>query len=143
MSKKPTRFGPYIIGVLFGIVTGSLFLMTGRILAGLSMWSLVALFLAYALPRRLSTRLLGVTIAAIIYSGAFAYFAASSEISGKAVYYHQLFSRGPRGEPVTRESSPVKFREATDYKWAASVVCLGIGAVAFLSRRKSDNTAPA
>jgi hypothetical protein len=143
MSNKSTRFGPYIVGALFGIVSGALFLMMGRILAGLSLWSLVALFLAYALPRRLSTRLLGVTIAAVIYSCAFAYFAASSEITGKAVYYHQLFSRGPRGEPVTRESSPVKFREATDYKWAASVACLGIGTAAFLSRRKSDNSRPA
>jgi hypothetical protein len=80
-----------------------------------------------------------VTIAAVIYGGAFAYFAASSEITGKTVFYHHLFSRGPQGEPVTRESSPMKFREATDYKWAASAACLGIGTVAFLSRRKSNN----
>jgi hypothetical protein len=137
MNKRPASFGPYIVGVLFGIVSGALFLMNGRILAGLSLWSLVALFLAYALPRRLSTRLLGVTIAAVIYSGAFAYFAASSEITGKAVYYHHLFSRGPQGEPVTRESAPVKFREATDYKWVASVACLAVGTAAFFSRRKS------
>jgi len=139
MSKKPTSFGPYIVGVLFGIVSGALFLKNGKIFSALVIWSLVALFVAYALPRRPSTRLLVVTIAAVIYSGTFAYFAASSETSGKTVYYHNL--RG-RGEPVTRESSPVKFRESVDYKWVASAACLGIGTVAFFSRRKSGNAGP-
>jgi hypothetical protein len=137
MSKKLTSYGPFIVGVLFGIVSGALFLKNGRVLAGLSIWSLVVLFIGYALPRRLSARLVVVTIAAVIYGGVFAYFAAASEISGKAVYYHDVLSRELEAEPVTRESSPVKFREATNSKWVASVVCLGIGTVTFLRRRTS------
>jgi hypothetical protein len=138
MSETPSRYGPIIVAVLFGIVMGALFLMTGKILSGLFIWSLVALVIAHALSPDVSMSLLIATIAAVVYSGAFVYFAASSEITGKAIYYHS-YGRVIVGEPVTRESSPVKFREATNYKWAASVVCLGIGTVTFLSHRKSDS----
>ena len=82
-------------------------------------------------------RLLVVTIAAVIYGGALAYFAVASEISGKSVYYPHMFSRELLEEPVTRESSPSKFRVSTNYKWAGSAVCLGSDAVTFFGRRKS------
>ena len=137
MNRKSTSYGQLVVGVLFGVVCGGVWLIKGRILGGLWIWSLVALFLGYALARSFSARLLVVTIVAVIYGGALAYFAAASEISGKGIYYHDMFSRLPRAEPVTRESSPVKFRTATNYKWAGSAVCFGIAAVTFWGRRRA------
>jgi hypothetical protein len=137
MSETPSRYGPIVVAVVFGIAIGALFLMTGKMLSGLFIWSLVAIVVALTLSPDTSTRFLIATITAVIYGGTFAYFAESSEISGKAVYYHS-YGRVVVGQPVTREESPAKFREATNYKWASSIVCLGIGTVTFMFRRKSD-----
>lgn len=130
-----SKYGPIIVAVIFGTVLGAVFLMTDKILSGLFIWSLVVLVVAHALSPNVSTSLLIVTIAAVIYSGAFAYFAASSEMTGKAVHYH-AHGRVVVGVPVSREDSPAKFREATNYKWASSIVCASIGIVTFIFHRK-------
>ncbi|MDB6111421.1 MAG: hypothetical protein JWR69_3171, partial [Pedosphaera sp.] len=74
---------------------------------------------------------------ALICSGVVAYHATSNEFTGKAVY-HEWVGLGSTSEPVTRESSPVKFRQATNLLWGVSGLCLMIAAAGFLFYRAFD-----
>ena|ERR1700761_1703634 len=73
-----------------------------------------------------------ITLAAIVYGGIIGYNAASNERTGTARYHHNYFSKSDRGEPVTREASPVKFRTATNALWVTSSVCLCVAVVSFV-----------
>jgi hypothetical protein len=94
--------------------TGALVSVLGFLVMGLA--------LSQSPPRKA----LFVAVAAIIYSGALAYHAAIHEITGTATYYHNILSKGDRGEPVSRETSPAKFRKATNLLWGGSGLFLGI-----------------
>jgi hypothetical protein len=79
-----------------------------------------------------------IAIGAIICSGILAYYAASNEWTGRAVY-HEGWGRGARSEPVTRDASPVKFRQATNFLWGVGGLCLGVSIIVFTLYRKVDD----
>jgi ABC-type Fe3+-siderophore transport system permease subunit len=130
--------GTFIIAMVFGISMGVLYLIAGSFLPAFFMFGLVAFLMALRHASDPSARLLLGSIAAAICSGGFIFYAARSEITGKAVDYH-TYGRVIVGSPVTREESPQKFREATNYKWGLGIVCVSIGAGCFMFRRKLDS----
>ena len=74
-------------------------------------------------------------LVALLCCGLLGYQGATSELTGKAVY-HPGFGRGQGAEPVLRQDSPAKFREATNFKWAFSAV-FGLASLgAFVCYRK-------
>jgi hypothetical protein len=77
-------------------------------------------------------------IGTVICSGILAWHAASNEWTGQAIYQDGLGRRGARSEPVTRDASPVKFRQATNLLWGASGFCLGVSIIGFTFYRKVD-----
>jgi len=78
-----------------------------------------------------------INLGAIICAGLFAYNASTDEFTGKAVYITWL-GRHPTSEAVTRESSPVKFRQATNLLWAGGICAFGVAAISFIYYRRSD-----
>lgn len=93
------------------------------------------LFLALATFESPARKSLAIAVAATIYGGIFVYHAASNELSGTATYHRNFFQKGDRGEKVTRDTSPVKFRTATSTLWGGAAACLCITCVSFLSYR--------
>ena len=78
------------------------------------------------------SRALVVSVAVTICTVALVFSAARSEITGGAVYHHNFLMRhGWRTERVTRQENPKMFREATNVRWALSIVCLAVSS--FLS----------
>ncbi len=108
-------------------------LLMGKTWAGIGVLGFGIFVLAIALsPPAVAALLL--VIGALLFSGVLAYHAASNEFTGKAVYYSM--GRGTRGEPVTRESSPDKFRRATNVLWAMSGFGFMAAAACFTFHRK-------
>jgi hypothetical protein len=73
----------------------------------------------------------------MICSGILAYHAASNEWTGQAVY-HEGWGRGAISEPVTRDASPVKFRQATNFLWGVGGLFLGVSVISFTFYRKAN-----
>lgn len=88
-------------------------------------------------PRFVRRVALLVTIGAAVLGGVLIYKAASNEIAGAATYYNGR--KSDRGEAVTRESSPAKFRSATNAFWVAGSLCLVASAIGCLFFRKLDD----
>ena len=77
-------------------------------------------------------------IGTIIVSGILAWQAAGNESTGQAVYRNG-WGRGTKYELVTREASPVKFRQATNFMWGVSGLFLGASIISFVLYRKIDD----
>jgi hypothetical protein len=131
--------GSIIVAIVFGLAMGTLLLVMGHILTGLFILGLTVFVILFMLAVDTSARLLVASIAAVVCSGALGYFAARSEITGKAVDY-RFHARFVVAHPVTRDASPDTFRQATNYKWALSIVCASIGAGCFMFRRRLDSS---
>ena len=67
-----------------------------------------------------------------LYGGYGIYTAVSWEITGKGFYTPRHY----KGEVVTREGSPLKFRQATNRVWTWSTVCLVVATINFTFYRK-------
>ena len=136
MKESPSRYGGIAAVLVFGIGL----LAIGKIWVGVGVLAIGALVMAIALSPTAAGKALFVAIGALALCGVLAYNAASNEITGQATYHHGL-GRGSRSEPVTREASPAKFREATNLLWGWSILSLLAGAVAFTLSRKFDDGA--
>src|SRR5204863_9776749 len=67
-----------------------------------------------------SYKALIVAAGAAIAAVCFTWHAASNEFTGKATYYELATRNKIRGEAVTRQTSPTKFRAATNWLWAGT-----------------------
>jgi hypothetical protein len=136
MTESPSRYGGIAAVLVFGIGL----LAVGKTWAGVGVLVFGAIAMAIAFSPSASGKALFAAIGGLVLSGVFGYQAASNEISGTAIY-HQGFRRGSRSEHVTREASPAKFREATNFLWAGSIICVLGGAITFRFSRKLDDCA--
>jgi hypothetical protein len=136
MTESPSRYG----GIAAVLVLGIGLLAVGKTWAGVGVLVFGALAMAIALSPSASGKALFAAIGALVLSGVLACQAASNEIGGTATYHHG-FGRRSRSEQVTREASPAKFREATNFLWAGSILCVLAGAIAFGFSRKLDDSA--
>jgi len=85
------------------------------------------------------SRALVVSVAATICTAALVFSATRSEITGRAVYHHSFLMRhGWRTEPVIRQEQPEMFREATNVRWALSIVCAAVSIGSFLFYRMTE-----
>ena len=84
-----------------------------------------------------------VTIIATIFGGIVGYLAASNELSGTAIYQKDptrpSSSPIPLPELVTRQSSPAKFHEATNFLWAVSGFSFLVSVISFAFYRRLDD----
>src|SRR5829696_4369972 len=84
-------------------------------------------------------RALVVCFVAAICTAALVFSAARSEITGRAVYHHRfLMKHGWRTEPVKRQEKPDMFREATNVRWALSILCVTASIGSFVFYRKTE-----
>lgn len=128
MIEGPSKYGGIAAVMVFGVGL----LIVGKTWIGLSVLGIGVFVLAVALLPTAAGKTISVAIAALICSGAFAYHAASNELTGKATY-----QPGIRGSAtVTREGSPSKFREVTNLRWGESGFCLVVSVVGFIFYRK-------
>ena len=104
---------------------------------GFTTLAVASFLLAVALARNTSTKFLLWSLATMTCAGMLAYHAARNEITGTATY-HASFGKHSTAEAVTRDSSPAKFRVATNLLWGAGIVCLGVAAVTFTCYRKCE-----
>lgn len=121
-------------GIAAVIVFGIGLMLVGKIWTGLGVLCIGALSMAFALSPT-ATKVFFLAVGALIASGFFAYYAASSEITGKATCHRTRHSV----VTVTREDSAAKFREVTNFKWMASGFWLAVCVVGFAFYRKLDN----
>ena len=135
MREGPSHYAGVAAALFFAV---AMFFL-GRIVEGISILAFAVLWLALALSPEWSTRALIIGIAAFIGSGLFAWKAIANERTGTAVYTLG-FGRGATHEQVTRESSPEKFREATDLIWGFSVISAAVGVAAVLFYKKSESS---
>jgi hypothetical protein len=136
MTESPSRYGGIAAVLVFGIGLRAV----GKTSAGVGVLVFGAIAMAIALSPGGSGKALFAAIGALLLSGVLGYQAAYNEATGTATY-HRGFGRGSRSEQVTREASPDKFREATNFLWAGSIICVLGGAIAFGFSRKLDNCA--
>jgi hypothetical protein len=87
-----------------------------------------------------SYKALIVSAGAAIVAACFAWHAGSNEFTGNATYYELATRNKIRGERVTHQTSPIKFRAATNGLWAASAVSVTIAIVSFLFYRKPNES---
>lgn len=139
VNESLSRYGTLAVAIMFGMVYGVVSLTMGRILMGIFMLGLTVFTIALVVAPDSSAKLLVGTSAAVICSGALAYFAVSSEITGEATYYR---TQGRRfiAEPVTRSAAPSRFRRANNFKWGLSLLCAGAATATFMSCRKLDDS---
>ncbi|HEV2246164.1 MAG TPA: hypothetical protein VGW37_05880 [Terriglobia bacterium] len=84
-------------------------------------------------------RALVISFVATICTLFLAFSAMRSEITGRATYHHNFLMRhGWRTESVTRQEKPEMFREATNVRWALSIVCAAVGVGSFIFYRKTE-----
>src|SRR5437016_11288669 len=111
----------------------------GKTWVGVGVLVFGVLAMAIALSPAGSSKALFGSVGAIILGGVFAYHAVSNELTGTAIYHEpKPFRKSWTSEPVTRKDSPGKFRTATNYLWAGTLICLTAGVVAFKFARKLD-----
>lgn len=114
-------------------------LAMGKIWVGLGVLVFGLLASVIAMSPNPATKALAGSVGAIILTVVLGYHAASNEINGTATYHHG-FGRHTRSEPVTRESAPAKFREATNLLWAGSIFSIvGAAAAFYLARKLHDS----
>ena len=135
MREGPSHYAGVVAAFFFAL---AMFFL-GRIVEGICIVAFAVLWLSLALSSEWSTRALIIGIAAFIASGLFAWKATTNERTGNAVYTLG-FGRGATHEQVTRESSPKKFREATNLIWGFSVFSAAVGVAAVLFYKKSDSS---
>lgn len=133
MKESLSQYG----GIAAVLVLGIGFLAVGKAGPWLGVLFFIVLGMAIVLAPTASGKALFVAIGALICAGFLAWQAASNELSGTAIY--RGVGRGSRVELVTRQLSPAKFREATNFLWAGSIVALFAGVVAFNLYRKLDD----
>jgi hypothetical protein len=113
MLGSSSRYGGNAAVFVFGIGL----LATGKRWAGVGILVFGVLAITTALLNSGSVKVLLVAIGAFLLSGVLGYKAASNEVNGTATYHTSLGLRGDRTEHGTREVSPDKFREATNFLW--------------------------
>jgi hypothetical protein len=145
-NRSPSAFGGIaavmVLGVGSLIVAFSLppemhdravsMMYAGAIALGLGTFAM-----GIALSPTQAGKYLVTAIGAMICSGILAYHAALNEWTGNAVY-HVGWGRGAISEPVTRDASPVKFSQATNFLWGVSGFVLGVCIISFTLYRKAD-----
>ena len=77
-------------------------------------------------------------LGAIIFGVIVAYIALSNETTGTATVSVPTFT-GEKRESVTRQSSPIQFRHATNLRWGISIISFTVGVVSFTLYRKLDD----
>ena len=133
--EGPSRYGGIAAVLVFGIGL----LAIGRTQAGICVLFFGVVVMSIALAPNAAAKLSFLSIAAVILTSVFIYWASSAEITGKAIYHEPIrFRKGWTSEPVTREGSPVKFRTAANYLWAGSGLSAAAAIVAFRFARKLD-----
>jgi hypothetical protein len=80
-----------------------------------------------------------VCIGALVFGGNAIYSAVRNEITGTATYRVGI-GRSHRGERVTRDQSPKKFRVATNENWGWGAFFCLVSVGSFLFYRKLDDT---
>ena len=146
MNDSPSKYGGLAVVFLLGIglLIVGFNLTAERHAQAVSMGWIGAFILAFGLLAMMIqagwiSGTLAVSVAATICSGALILSAARSEITGTAVYHHHfLMRRGWRTEPVTRQEKPDMFQEATNVRWALSIVCAALGIGSFPIYRKTE-----
>ena len=144
-NRSPSAFGGIAAVMVFGL--GSLIVAfnlppemhdraASMMHTGVFALALGAFVTGIALTPTQAGKCLVIAIEAMICSGILAYHAASNECTGHAVY-HEGWARGARSEPVTRDASPVKFRQATNFLWGVGGLCLGVSIISFTFYRKA------
>ena len=133
MTESPSRYGGIAAVLVFGIGL----VAVGKTLAGLCAILLGIVAMGVLLARTSSGKARCAAVGALMLSGLLAFEAASNEFSGTATY-HRGFGRGSRSEAVTIQSSPAKFRAATNLLWAWSVGSFLVGAGVFAISRRLD-----
>ncbi len=78
-------------------------------------------------------------IAGILVSGFMAYQAAFNEITGEAVYHKPTGVRRSVPVHITRDSDPATFRKVTNFRWAISVLSLGVAIIGVRLYHKLDD----
>jgi len=135
VKESPSQYGGFAAVLVFGIGL----LAIGKTWAGIGVLIFGVLAMAIALSSSGSSKALFVSVGAIILGGVLAYDAVSNELTGTAIYHESKpFRKGWTSEPVTRKDWPGKFRTATNYLWAGTIICLTVGVVAFSFARKLD-----
>src|ERR1039458_3480292 len=122
MKESPSAYGGIAAVLVLGL---------GLLIVGLSLpperheqavamrWTgAVALVLglvvmAVALSQTPARKALFVAVGAMIYTGFFAYNAASNEITGTATYHLHVLAKGDKAEADTTDTSPVRSEEHT------------------------------
>ena len=133
--EGPSRYGGIAAVLVFGIGL----LAIGRTQAAIGVLFFGVVVMVITLAPNAAAKLSFFSIAAVIVCSVFTYWAASAEITGRAVYHApKPFSKRWTSETVTREGSPVKFRTAANYLWAGSGLCAAAAIVAFRYARKLD-----
>ena len=117
---------------------GIALLAVGKTGAGVAALALGGFVLAIALASSLSRKLLFASFGALFLGGFLGYEALSNEMAGTAEYSRWL-DRRSKTELVTREASPEKFREATNYLWGGSLLGVVVAAAAFRFSRRSED----
>ena len=147
MKESPSAYG----GIAAVLVLGVGLLIVGLSLpperheqaVGMRWMGAVALVLglvvmAVSLSQTPARKALFVAMGSMVYTGFFAYNAAANEIAGTATYHLHVLAKGDKAEAVTRDTSPVKFRKATNFLWGGSGVCLGIAVIGLALNRKLE-----
>ena len=146
MNDSPSKYGGLAAVFVFGVglLIVGFSLPAERHAQAVSMrWggALVMAFGAIVImvqTGRLSGALV-VSVVATICATALVLSAARSEITGRTVYHHHFLMRhGWRTEAVTRQEKPEMFREATNARWALSLVCAGVSVGSFVFYRKTE-----
>lgn len=146
MNDSPSKYGG--LAAVFVLGTGLLIvgfnLPAERQAQAISMRWAGASVLAFGLLAMMIqtgwiSRALVVSFVAAIGTAALVFSAARSEITGRAVYHHNFLMRqGWRTEPLTRQEKPDMFREATNVRWALSILCAATSVASFVFYRKSE-----
>lgn len=145
MSVRRTSLGGLVAVFVFGV--GNLIVAfslpaemheraVSMMYLGFTVLAVASFLLAVALCRNLSIKFLLWSITAILCAGMLVYHATHNEVTGTATY--RRFGKHDTAELITRESSPEKFRVATNLLWGAGIICLGVAAITFTFYRKLE-----
>lgn len=134
MTDGPSKYAGLAAVAVF--LTG--WFIVGNATVRMAVIGVGAFIIALAVAQTASRRGLVVGIAAAVCSALVAYHAFSFEKTGRANFHHWR-ARGGWSEPVTREESPAKFRQATNNTWALSLFLAMVSGGCFILYRKLEN----
>jgi hypothetical protein len=134
MSDGPSKYAGLAAVAVF--LTGCF--IVGNATVRMEVLGVAVFIVALAVVQTASRRALVVCAAAAICSALVAYHAFASEKTGRANYVHWR-GRGGWSEPVTREGSPARFREAANNTWAVSLFLFMVSGGCFIFYRKLEN----